>query len=115
MKGKVVSEEYNPLLKRKEVLFEIEHGQTAGTPSRLEVRETLAKLLKTNIDIVYIRKMETKTGTMITVGAANIYDCVEQAKLVEPKYIIVRNIPPEKPEKEKMEKAEKQKEEKQKE
>ncbi|MEA2089859.1 MAG: 30S ribosomal protein S24e [Thermoproteota archaeon] len=110
MKKKVVSEEYNPLLKRKEVIFKIEHEQTAGTPPRLQVRKMLAKLLKTNIDVVYIKKMETKTGTMTTVGTANVYDSVEQAKLVEPEYIIMRNIPPEKPEKEKTEKEEKQKE-----
>jgi small subunit ribosomal protein S24e len=110
MKGKVVSEEYNPLLKRKEVIFKIDHNSKAGTPPRLEVRKMLAKLLKTNLDTVYIKKMETKTGTMTTVGTANIYDSVEQAKLVEPEYIIVRNTSPEKPEKEKTEKKEKPKE-----
>lgn len=110
MKGKVVSEDYNPLLKRKEVVFKIEHGQKAGTPPRLEARKMLAKLLKIDVDVVYIKKMETKTGTMATVGTADVYDSVEQAKLVEPEYIITRNTPPEKPEKEITEKTEKQEE-----
>jgi small subunit ribosomal protein S24e len=110
MKGKVVSEEYNPLLKRKEVIFKIDHDSKASTPPRLEVRKMLTKLLKASLDIVYIKKMETKTGTTTTVGTANIYDSVEQAKLVEPEYILVRNTPPEKPEEEKTGKEEKPKE-----
>ena len=39
MKVKIVSQEYNPLLKRKEIVFEVEHAETGGTPPRLEVRE----------------------------------------------------------------------------
>jgi ribosomal protein S24E len=47
---------------------------------------------------VYVRKVETKTGTMIAVGEANAYDSIEQAKLLEPKHIVARNAPPEKAE-----------------
>jgi len=114
MKVRITSEEYNPLLKRKEVAFEVEHKETGGTPSRSEVRKSLAALLKIDSELVYVKKMETKTGTMIAVGEANAYDSTEQAKLVEPEYIIARNMPPEKQEKqEKPEKPEKpEKEEK---
>jgi len=114
MKVRITSEEYNPLLKRKEVAFEVEHKETGGTPSRSEVRKMLAASLKIDPELVYVKKMETKTGTMIAVGEANAYDSTEQAKLVEPEYIIARNMPPEKQEKqEKPEKPEKpEKEEK---
>jgi len=108
MNVKITSEEYNPLLKRKEVAFEVEHKETGGTPSRLEVRKRLAALLKADLELVYVKKMETKTGTMIAVGEANAYDSIEQAKLIEPEHIIARNTPPEKQEKgEKTEKLEK--------
>jgi len=111
MNVRITSEEYNPLLKRKEVAFEVEHKETGGTPSRLEVRKRLAALLKTDLELVYVKKMETKTGTMIAVGEANAYDSIEQAKLVEPKHIIARNTPPEKQEKpEEPEKPEEKKE-----
>jgi ribosomal protein S24E len=30
---------------------------------------------------------------MTTVGEANVYDSAEQAKMTEPKYIILRNSP----------------------
>jgi len=96
MQIKIISETYNPLLKRKEVTFEINHTQTGGTPPRFEVRKAIAQVVKADLDRIYIRKIETKTGTMTAIGTANIYDTVEQAKLVEPKHIILRNQPPEK-------------------
>ncbi len=100
MKVKIRSDEYNPLLKRREVAFEVDHSDVGGTPSRLEVRNTLASLLKTDLELVYVKRMETKTGLMVATGAADAYDSVEQAKLVEPEYIAARNLPPEKPEEE---------------
>jgi len=98
MKVKIISEEYNPLLKRKEVTFKVEHAETGGTPPRLEVRKELATLLKTDLELVYVKKIETKTGTMTALGEANAYDSIEQAKLVEPKHIVARNVPPKQPE-----------------
>ena len=94
MKVEIISKEYNPLLKRKEVTFKVEHTEAGGTPHRLEARKQLATLLKTDLELVYVRKMETKTGTMTAVGEANAYDSVEQAKTVEPKHIVARNVPP---------------------
>ena len=100
MKIKVISDKYNPLLKRREITFEVNHTQS-GTPPRFEVRKALAQAVKADLERVYIRKFVTKTGTMISVGEANVYDTVEQAKLIEPEYIILRNQPKEKPEEEK--------------
>jgi len=108
MNIRITSEEYNPLLKRKEVAFEVEHGETGGTPSRFEVRKQLAVSLKIDPELVYVKKMKTKTGTMIAVGEANAYDSMEQAKLVEPEHIIARNAPPEKQEKPEEPKEEKE-------
>ena len=102
---KIITQKRNPLLKRKEVVFEVYHEKVKGTPSRLEIRAKLAELLKMKLEQVYVRKMETKTGTMIALGEANGYDTAEQAMLIEPKYVIERNTPkkkakePEKPKK----------------
>lgn len=106
MKLKISSEKENPLLKRKEINFQIEHAQTGGTTPRLEVRKAIAEALKVNLDFVYIKKFETKTGTQLAVGTANIYESLEQAKLVEPEYVIKRNVPAEKTEKKEGEKKE---------
>ena len=99
MKVKIVSKEQNPLLKRKEVIFRIEHEKNGGTPTRGEVRKEIATLLKTDLELVYVKQMETKTGTMVAIGEANTYESIGQAKLNEPKHLIARNVTPEKPEK----------------
>jgi small subunit ribosomal protein S24e len=100
MEVKIVSAKENPLLKRKEVNFRVEHGPKGKTPPRLEVKKALAVELKISEELVFVEKMQTMTGTNIAVGVANAYETAEQAKLVEPEYIIKRNSPPEKPKEE---------------
>ncbi|MFQ6068161.1 MAG: 30S ribosomal protein S24e [Candidatus Bathyarchaeia archaeon] len=112
MKIKILSKKYNPLLKRKEVVFEVNHSEEGQTSSRLELRKNLANMLKTKVDLVLVKKVETKTGTMTALGEANVYETPEQAKLIEPKHIIARNIPPEKPAEKEKPKTEEPKEKK---
>jgi small subunit ribosomal protein S24e len=100
MEVKIVSAKENPLLKRKELNFRVEHGPKGKTPPRLEVKKALAVELKISEELVFVEKMQTMTGTNIAVGVANAYETAEQAKLVEPEYIIKRNSPPEKPKEE---------------
>ncbi|MGC8895213.1 MAG: 30S ribosomal protein S24e [Candidatus Bathyarchaeia archaeon] len=100
---KIISDKKNPLLKRREVYFQVEHTQTGSTPPRLEVRKAVANALKTSIELVTIKKFETKTGTHTANGIANVYDSIEQARLIEPEYIIKRNVPSEKPKEEEKE------------
>ena len=90
MKIRIVSRKRNPLLKRMEIIFEVDHSDRGGTPQRLEVRESLAKAIKADLKLVYIRRMVTKTGTMTALGEANAYDSLEQARHVEPNHVLVR-------------------------
>jgi small subunit ribosomal protein S24e len=92
LKIKIIENKRNELLKRNEVIFSLLH-EGAPTPSRIEVRKEIAKVLKTDINKVYVRKIETMTGTRTSIGEAYIYDSPEQAKVIEPKYIIIRNSP----------------------
>ena len=100
MEVKIVSAKENPLLKRKEVNFRVEHGPKGKTPPRLEVKKAIAAELKISEELVFVEKMHTMTGTNTAVGVANAYETAEQAKLVEPEYIRKRNSPPEKPKEE---------------
>jgi small subunit ribosomal protein S24e len=93
MEIKIISEKDNPLLKRKEVRFQVKHDAVA-TPPRLEIRKAVADALKTNVDLVFVKKFETRSGMHIAAGVANLYDSVDNAKLVEPEYIVKRNVPP---------------------
>jgi len=103
MEIKIISENENPLLRRREVQFKVEHGQVGCTPQRLEIRTAIANKLKKDTELVFIKKLETKTGTNTAIGIANIYDSMEQAKLIEPEYIIKRNVPEKPREEEKKE------------
>lgn len=100
MEVKVTSEKKNPLLKRSEIHFQVDHSQTGSTPPRLEVRKAVAAALKTDTDLVFVRGFKTKAGWHVATGVAHVYDSVEQAKLIEPEYIVKRNVPPEKPKEE---------------
>lgn len=97
MEIEIISDKENPLLKRREVHFRVKHEQTGSTPPRLEVRNAVASALKVKVNFVFVKKFKTKTGKHIAVGLANVYDSADQARLVEPEYIIKRNVSPEKP------------------
>ena len=99
MQVKIVSKKENPLLKRKEVQFTIEHTQSK-TPARLDMKRSVASELQVSDKLVFIKKMKTMTGTNTAIGFANAYESEAQAKLIEPAYIMKRNSPPEKPKEE---------------
>ena len=100
MKVKIVSTNQNSLLRRKEVKFRVEQGVKGKTPTRLEVKRTIAAELKTNEEMVFIKKMKTMTGTNTAIGIANTYETLEQAKFIEPDYIRKRNSPSSEPQEE---------------
>ena len=91
MKLRIVSRKQNPLLKRDEVIFEVDHSEEGETSSRSEIRRKLADVLKTKLELTFVEKAETKTGTMIANGEANVYKTADQAHLIEREHIIQRN------------------------
>ncbi|MGD8566329.1 MAG: 30S ribosomal protein S24e [Candidatus Bathyarchaeota archaeon] len=93
MEIEIISKKHNPLLNRKEVQFSTKHDDVGSTPPKQQVRRALANILKEKTDFIFITKLETKTGTHTAIGLANIYSSLEEAKLIEPKYIIDRNNP----------------------
>lgn len=117
LKITILSQKQNPLLKRKEIAFEVDHSKEGKTSSRLELRRNLAKMLDTEPDLVFVSKIKTKTGAMTAKGKASAYESTAQAELIEPKHIIARNVPSETPSEEKPKpeepKVEKPKEEEQ--
>lgn len=104
MDFKVKDEEYNPLLKRKEITLEI---PTAGepTPVRLDIRKSVAAKFGTKAENVIVRSVETGTGTDSAKCFVEIYDDPALVVRVVPRHIRNRNLPPE----ERVKKAKKQK------
>lgn len=91
---KIKQEEYNALLKRKEIYAEVDHDQ-AGTPSRVELRKAIASKYGVKPESVYVIDVQTKTGTQSALCEVQVYDDHEGAKRIVPKYIQTRNLPPE--------------------
>ena len=94
MDFKVRQDSYNPLLKRKEVHVEVDH-EGGGTPSRVDLRKAVASKFNTKPENVYVVDIETNTGTQSALCAVEVYDDPQSAQRTVPRYIQVRNLPPE--------------------
>lgn len=109
MEFKVMQDNYNALLKRKEVLIEVDHEES-GTPSRIELKKAVAAKYGTKPDNVYVVDVETKTGTQNAICELQVYDDPKVAANIVPKYIQVRDLPPEEQKKAREQKAKKKEE-----
>jgi small subunit ribosomal protein S24e len=87
---KILDERPNPLLKRTDYRFEVDHA-TAPTPSRDVVRSEFAKIVKAPKDRVIIERMNARYGTAKSLGEAALYESVDAAKAVVREHILVRN------------------------
>ena len=95
---KITSKFENKLLERKEVQFEIQQLKKA-TPSRKEIRDKLIAQLDANKEAAMLIKIKTHIGKGLVKGLMHIYETLEVAKKIEPKYVVFRNLG--KPEEEK--------------
>jgi ribosomal protein S24E len=107
MEFKVRQDEYNSLLKRKEVLIEVDHEES-GTPSRIELKKAVAAKYGTKPENVYVVDVETKTGTQNAICELQVYDDPKIAASIVPKYIQVRDLPSEERKKAREQKAKKE-------
>ncbi|MFC4439306.1 MULTISPECIES: 30S ribosomal protein S24e [Natrialbaceae] len=85
----IISEEENPMLHRSDVTFELVHED--ATPSRLQVRDSLAAKLNKDAAEVVIRQLDTKFGMRKTVGYAKVYESADHARDVEQDHMLERN------------------------
>ena len=85
----IISESENPMLHRSDVTFELVHDD--ATPSRLQVRDSLAAKLNKDADEVVIRKLGTKFGMRKTIGEAKVYESAAHAADVEQDHMLERN------------------------
>ena len=79
---KIISENRNPLFKRKEVEASVE---SEITPGRYDVKIALSKELKVSEDQVKIKNVLGKYGSKVFDISANVYDTVEDRDYTEPK------------------------------
>jgi len=91
MEIEIEEKRVNPLLYRKEVRFVVIHDGE-GTPSRAIVKEELAKKLKEKKENMIIDYIRSHFGSQRSIGYAKVYKSLDDAKKIEPKYIIKRNL-----------------------
>jgi small subunit ribosomal protein S24e len=89
MEIEIISEEENPMLHRTDVRFGLKHDE--ATPSRLQVRDSLAAKLDKDSDEVVVRKLDTKFGMRETIGDAKVYESPDDARDVEQDHMLERN------------------------
>jgi len=80
----------NNVIGRKEVFVKLFHIGT-GTPSRKEVKKTVASALSVAEDLIVIRKIFTNYGAGISNVRLHVYNNKEVLAKFEPKYLIDRD------------------------
>ncbi len=89
---RILKEVENPLLKRREIVFEIKHpgGQT---PTMVEAREAVSALKKIPVEAVYVQSLRSVSGRQSSIGKAHVYFSPEHTR-IEPLHVKVANLPP---------------------
>ena len=90
MELEIIEKRENPLLNRTEIKFRVKH-QGEKTPERELVKNDLAEMLKVNKSLIIIDYIRPGFGMAISSGYAKVYKSMEDAKRVEPSYILRRN------------------------
>jgi ribosomal protein S24E len=87
---RVLEQKQNPLLKRVEIQFEVDHSG-ASTPRRGEVVGELAKQLKVPKERLVVEAMHARFGLAQSRGEALVYANVEARDRVTREHILIRN------------------------
>ena len=90
MKIEITEKKENPLQKRTEVRFRVDHSGEA-TPTRKAVVDELSKMLKAKKDTVVLNNLDTTYGRGISKGYAKAYESKEAALEFEREYLLKRN------------------------
>lgn len=90
MKMEITEKKENPLYKRTEVYFNIDHTGEC-TPGRNAVAEEVAKQMKAKRDCVVVAAVESVYGIGKSKGYAKVYETKEAALSLEREYLLKRN------------------------
>lgn len=90
MKIEILQKKENPLQKRVEVYFSVDHDRES-TPKRNAVAEEFIKQMKSNKDCIVIDFIRSTYGCGISKGYAKVYQNKEAALEFDRKYLLKRN------------------------
>jgi len=79
---KITSDKKNVLLKRREIVCEIE---CASNPGFVQAVKEIAKETGVSEDVIAIKKIASSYGTSLFVISASLYDNADEKNKIEPK------------------------------
>jgi small subunit ribosomal protein S24e len=86
----IVQKRENVLLKRTEVTFKLTH-EKEKTPQRDAVRDKIAAHVGGKRDAVIIDHLRSRFGAAVTYGYAKVYPSADDAKKMEPQFLLKRH------------------------
>lgn len=89
MELKIISNEENHFLKRKEIKFSVE--QDGSTVSRAEITKEICKKLNLSPDATIVVRIDQGFGSKESAGIAHSYQSKELLGKSEPKHILARS------------------------
>lgn len=90
MKMEITQTKENPLQKRVEVYFVLDHNGES-TPGRNAVAEEVAKQMKSKRNCVVVDNIESVYGKGQSKGYAKVYESLEAALEFDREYLLKRN------------------------
>ncbi len=90
MKMEITQKKVNPLLKRTEIYFVIDHAGES-TPTKGAVVDEIVKQMKASKDVVVLDSVESVFGNGKSKGYAKVYDSKDAALEIEVDYKLKRN------------------------
>lgn len=89
MEVKIESQKENKLLERKEMIVIVLFN--GPTPKRDEIKNSICSKLGIPLDVIILRKTESRFGTKKLKITVHIYKDVEKLKKTESRHILVRH------------------------
>jgi ribosomal protein S24E len=105
MDTKIIEDKKQPLFSRRQIVAEVDFGE-GKTPSRPDIRNEVAKALKSDGKLLSVRKIDTAYGYRKATIEAYLYATEAELAKSEPKHIKKRDAPKEKKKEGAEEKAE---------
>lgn len=90
MKMEITNKTENPLFKRTEIYFVVDHAGEA-TPSKGAIVEEIVKQTKAAKDTIVLDKIESVYGNGKSKGYVKVYESKDAALEFEPDYLLKRN------------------------
>ena len=94
MELKVINKTEQPLLSRTELAADVSYE--AVTPSRADIKKSLASQLNTTENLIVLKKVDASFGGKKAKILANVYKKEEDMKRIETKPALTKGLPKEK-------------------